>query len=119
MMRDLITKALDSSGLLSAFQTKPSFEATLVFGASEIQLIKSGTTVTISGESPEGPMSIRFCLDRNWLPLYFCLGESVSACDQDDLWERSDLAFVLGNDSAWEKHLEILGFVHAKETDGN
>lgn len=118
-MRDLIVDALEKSNLLGAFKTKPSFKAELFFGATAIELEKKLTTVTISGESPEGPMSIKFCLDRNWLPLYFCLGESVAACDSDDLWERSDLAYVLGNDEQWEKHLSILGFVEARELDGD
>lgn len=115
MMRDLIREGLKSAGLLSAFEQSGTFEAALHFGTVKVLLAKTGTQVTLSGESPEGPISVRYCVDRNWLPLSFCLGADAIACDQDDLWERSELSYVLGNDAAWAKHLSVLGFTKAEQ----
>lgn len=116
MMRDLIREALESSGLWADLEASSRFEAELNFGAVAVLLSKTGTHLTLSGESPEGPVSVRYCLHRNWLPLSFCLGVDALACDQEDLWERSELAYVLGNDAAWEKHLRVLGFSSAKRS---
>lgn len=118
MLRDLLIDALESSGLIGAFRSKPTFEAELLFSTTCVELKKDGDTVTVSAEGTEGPTTIKFCLDRNWLPLHFCVGESDAACDGDDLWERSDLIWVLEQDSKLEKHLSILGFVGAKELNG-
>ncbi|MGE4295528.1 MAG: hypothetical protein AB7E49_07500 [Campylobacterales bacterium] len=116
MMRDLIRESLREAGLWGQFEEASRFDATLTFGAVELSLSKTGTHVTLSGESPEGPITVRYCLHRNWLPLSFCLGVDTVACDQEDLWERSDLGYVLGNDAQWEKHLRVLGFLSAKRT---
>jgi hypothetical protein len=99
-MRELLRALLEAHP--EALKHTGSFEAVIRFQRADLALSRHGDRLTISGPDQNAQaLSIRYCLDRNWLPLTHCLAGDESQCDEDDLWEQSDLAYVLAADRDW------------------
>ncbi len=105
MMRDLLRPVLSDHP--EALLLTGAFEATLHFREATLTLSRREAFLTLSGPDEQGrALRIRYCLDRNWLPLMHSLESDESCCDEDDLWEQSDLAYVLEADCAWAAWLK-------------
>ena len=110
MMRDLIHRILKEANQLENYKTGERFEAIFSFGDRQLRLLRQADQVLLEGQDRAGEnLVIRYCIDRNWLPLHTTQSHQECACDEDDLWEQGDLAFVLALDRAWSEYLGTLG----------